>query len=76
MIKVTKDERPISSLVIDYNQRVHDWQPTVGRNGVTKIEAYDETGQMAYVSWFAIYVGDEAVWRVNGNYVVEVGYGK
>jgi hypothetical protein len=76
MAKVTKDERSISCIVIDYNQRVHDWNPTVGRDGVTTIEAYEETGQMAYVPWFAIRVGGEVVWRVNGHYVVEVSYAK
>ncbi len=73
---ITTDERTITNLVIDYVQRVSDWNPTVGSNGVTKIEAYDETGEMSYVPWFAIYVGEEIVWRVNGKYVVEVGYAK
>jgi hypothetical protein len=70
------DHRPISSLVIDYNQRVHDWTPTMGSNGVTKIEAYNEFSGADYVLWFAIYTGEEITWRVNGKYVVEVGYGK
>ncbi len=73
---LTKNPTAISSLVIDYSQRVHDWNPMVGVNGITKIEAYDEPGQMAYVAWFAIYVGDAVIWRVNGLYVVEVGYSK
>ena len=70
------DHRPISSLVIDYLQRVHDWTPIVGRSGVTKIEAYNEFSGADYVLWFAIYTGEEITWRVNGKYVVEVGYGK
>lgn len=77
MIKdlITNDDRPITSLVIDYNQRVRDWNPTVG-NGVTKIEAYNEFGEHEYVIWFAIYIGDQLVRRVNGKYVVEVSYAK
>lgn len=71
---ITSDKRSISSLAIDYNQRVHDWNPAVGLSGVTCIAAYDEAGEMAYVPWFAIYVGDEIIWRVNGKYVVEVYY--
>jgi hypothetical protein len=71
---LTKETRTISSLAIDYNQRVADWNPSLGANGVTKIEAYDEVGQMAYVPWFAIYVGNEIVRRVNAVYVVEVVY--
>lgn len=71
---ILKDDRPITSLVIDSNQRVQDWNPTVGRDGVTKIEAYNEFGEGDYVIWFAIYTGEEITWRVNGKYVVEVGY--
>lgn len=71
---ITEDPRTIDGLVIDYNQRVHDWNPIVGNNGITKIEAYDERGQSAYVAWFAIWADDQIVWRVNAQYVVEVSY--
>jgi hypothetical protein len=70
------DHRPISSLVIDYNQRVHNYQLIVGSQGVTKIDAYNEFSGADYVLWFAIYTGEEITWRVNGKYVVEVGYAK
>ena len=77
---ILKDERPITSLVIDYNQRVHDWQPCIGRSTkdgvITKIEAYNEFGEGDYVIWFAVYTGEEITWRVNGKYVVEVGYAR
>lgn len=73
-MNATGDKRPISSLVIDYTQRVPDWNPAVGLNGVTKIATYDEYGEMAHVPWFAIYVDDKIVWRVNGRYVVEIYY--
>lgn len=68
------DKHEISSLVIDSFQPVHDLQPAVGRNGVTSIEAYNEFGQGEYGLWFAINIGEKTVWRVNGKYVVEVGY--
>lgn len=73
---ITKEDRPISGLVIDSNQRVHDFNPFVGQNGITRIEAYNEFGERDYIIWFAIYVGQEIIWRVNGKYVVEVGYGR
>lgn len=70
------DKHQISSLVIDEAQRVHDWTPCVGRNGITSIEAYNEFGQGEYGLWFAINVGEDTIWRVNGKYVVEVSYAK
>lgn len=73
-MSVRKDTRTISGLVVDYNQRVHNWNIAVGNNGVSKIESYDECGEMSYVPWFAIYVGDQITWRVNGKYVVEISY--
>ena len=30
----------------------------VGTNGVTRIELYNENGQMSYVPWIAVYKGD------------------
>jgi len=70
-----KDNRPVTSLVIDEAQRVREWHVRVGSNGVTKIEPYNEFAGPDWFLWFAIYVGEEIVWRVNGRYVVEVGYG-
>ena len=71
-----KDERPITSLVIDEAQRAHEQNINIGWHGVTKIEPYNEFAGPDYVLWFAIYVGEEIVWRINGRYVVEVGYGR
>ncbi len=34
----------------------------VGVVGVTKIEAYEEPGQVNHVPWFVVYVGDGQVW--------------
>lgn len=74
-MNATSDKRQISSLVIDYNQRVRDWNPAVGTDGVTNIAAYDENGYLTE-TWFAIYVGEELVWRVNGKFVVAVNYAR
>lgn len=71
---LSKEPKPIQALAVDYNQRVSDWNPRVGSNGVTKIEAYDEPGQMAYVAWFRVWADDKVVKCINGFYVVEVFY--
>jgi len=42
--------------------------------GITKIMAYGELGQGNYVPWFALFVGDQLVARVNGMYVTLVTY--
>lgn len=48
---------------------------SVGRDGVTRIEAYREPGEMSHVVWFAIYCGEgPPKRRVNGRYVSEVVY--
>lgn len=73
---IVDDESRISSLVIDEAQQVHDHLPIVGKNGVTSIEAYNEFGQGEYCLWFAIVLGEDVGWRVNGRYVVEVGYAR
>ena len=59
-----KDNRPITSLVIDEAQRVRNWNINIGSNGVTKIEPYNEFAGPDWFLWFAIYVGEEIVWRV------------
>lgn len=46
----------------------------VGHNGVTRIEAYQEPGQSAYVPWFAIFEDDKIVARANAAHVVSVAY--
>lgn len=73
---IADEKRQITSLVIDYNQRAHNYQLYSGSDGITKIEGYNEFGQGEYGLWFAVYVNEEIVWRVNGKYVVEVGYAK
>jgi len=70
------DKREITCLAVDSNHSVHGPLFVVGTNGVTKVEGYNEFGGPDYVLWFAVYIGEDVVWRVNGRYVVEVGYGR
>lgn len=76
---IIKDYHAIQSLVIDSSQRIANvrLEVHVGRNDVTRIEAYNEfAGEGDYGLWFAIYAGERIIRRVNGRYVVEVGYGQ
>lgn len=68
---LSKDTRPICQIVLDADyQSAH----TVGRYGVTRISAVDETGEMAHVPWFEVWKGDALYSRVNSAYVSEVLY--
>jgi len=69
------DKRDISRLIVDQEQ-LGPIDFMVGENDITKIEAYNEFAGPDYVLWFAVYVGQEIAWRVNGRYAVEVGYAK
>jgi hypothetical protein len=40
----------------------------------TKIVPYEENGEMANVVWFAVYVDDLIVKRVNSKFVLSVNY--
>ncbi len=69
--KVLDDSRPIVEISMpgvdgDF------W--TVGKGGVTAIVAYGETGQMAYVPWFAVYKGEHLMMRIDASHVL-VYYG-
>ena len=46
----------------------------VGRRNVTKIIPCTENGEMALVTWFAVYCGACLKYRVNGKYVEVVVY--
>ena len=39
----------------------------VGVDGITKIIAYHETGQMQYIVWFAIYEGKFLRYRIDSS---------
>lgn len=63
------DDRPIQSLVFEQGEGI-----TVGKSGVTKIEAYRECGELGYVPWFAVFRGDVVIRRENGKFVSSVLY--
>lgn len=54
---LSRDERQITSAIGERGNFA------VGDFGVTKITAYDENGEMAYVPWLAIWKGDAVVVR-------------
>ena len=56
--ELSKDDRPIRDIFNDYAARF------VGQDGITKIVAYDEHGEMDWVPWFAIFKGDEIYERI------------
>jgi hypothetical protein len=66
---ITNDPR-----VIQHIYPHEGWGYKVGRDGITRIEAYDEHGNGAFVPWFAVYKGDEMVMRVNAAYISGVVY--
>ena len=73
ILEMWEDKRSIKGIVMageggDY------WD--VGRGGVTCIIAYGENGQMAEVTWLAVYEGDWLAHRVNAAHVESVWYGK
>lgn len=57
--RIIEDKRKIDSISKDYYIRI------VGIGGITRIIPYEENGQMAKVTWFAIYKGDFLFERVD-----------
>ncbi len=41
---------------------------------VTKIEPYEENGEMAAVTWLRVWKGDRLVLRLNASFMVEIDY--
>lgn len=58
---LTKDDHPI---IAAYWLEEGPVGYRVGQNGVTKIEAYDENGDMAPTPWLAIFKGEKIVMRI------------
>ncbi len=69
---LTRDERPIRGVYEFGGDDETGW--TVGRAGVTKIEAYDENGEMAMVPWLAVYIDNHICVRIPARRVT-VQYG-
>lgn len=66
-----EDERNPSILDLENGERY-----VAGTSVISKIEAYEESGQMAPVVWFAIYKpgGDQPYARINSAYVRGIRY--
>ena len=61
MTRLIEDKRPIQSVSCDISK--YTWR--IGKDAVTKIEVYEETGQMSYVPWIAIWKNNEVVLRMD-----------
>ena len=57
IVRILDDKREISRIVFPDLSVIG-----VGLNGITKISPYEENGQMACVTWLAIYKG-EFLWQ-------------
>ncbi|MHC4509534.1 MAG: hypothetical protein ACYTAO_11340 [Planctomycetota bacterium] len=69
--KINDDPRPIESAWSDAPDEVG---ATVGHQGVTAITPYEEFGEMAPVTWLAVYRGDELWKRLNCAHMAEIAY--
>jgi hypothetical protein len=63
--ELSRDARPIWSVFWP----VEGAGFTVGQGKCTRIEAYDENGELAHVPWVAVFFGDEIVARIPANQV-------
>ncbi len=68
---VLDDERTIKAIIVDVDD-LTGW--IVGQYNVTKIVAYGEPGQGAYVPYFAVYKDECLTVRVNGKDICSVHY--
>lgn len=59
MIRILDDDSPISCIHFDKAK----WSISVNRDGITKIEAYGEAGEMAQVPWIAVWKGNKILYR-------------
>lgn len=69
--KLTLAPQTIESIVIGDNAQL---ATTVGKWGVTMIEAYDENGDGACVAWFNVWKGRTLYAKVNSRWVSAVYY--
>jgi len=67
--ELPQDKRPITAITYDDGS----WTK-VGEAGVTTIQGYYESGQMAAIPWLAVYVGEEMVSRIPATAVIGVHY--
>ncbi len=78
MDKIIDDPRPIRAVWFGSRGQDDEEGAKLGfpqRHPVTKIEPYEENGQMAPVTWLRIWKGETVVARVNVSGVMEIEYG-
>ena len=63
---ILEDDREIAAIYDDREYFCH----RVECDDVTKIAAYAEVGQAAYVPWFAVYQGSEIIYRAPASMVI------
>jgi hypothetical protein len=69
--EIINDPRTILCIVGDAVEEVGE---RIGRLGVTKIDTYEENGEMAPIVWFRIWRGDVLWKRIRGGSVAEIEY--
>ena len=69
--RIITDKRKIKSAWIDAPDETG---ATVGYSGVTSIKPYEENGEMAAVTWLAVYKDDALVKRLNTAHMAEITY--
>lgn len=69
--EIVADPNPIAGI---WGEDAESLGARVGHNGVTKINAYEEYGEMAAVVWFRVWRGDVVWKRIRGGSVAEVEY--
>lgn len=68
-MKIVEDNREIESIVLE-----SPYSFSVGEGGIESIKPYQENGEMAAITWFAVYAADKIIARVSSRYVVAVYY--
>ena len=72
--KLIDDPRPIHWAESASSRCQGELGAAVGGDGVTRIVPYEENGQMAPVTWLAVYKGDEIVARLNAAEMAKIQY--
>lgn len=67
---IAEDPRPVSTIAFGPTER--DFAYSVGVSGVTLIKPYLEPGEMSFIPWFAVYIGDEMIARVPSRMVMVI----
>lgn len=69
---ILADTRTIQNIY--FADDIHSYR--VGQGGITKIVAYAEPALMCDIPWFAVYVGEDLLYRANAYSISTVEYAK